>query len=280
MKETASQPPPEHPEAAVITAVSPAIECGRHAVKTHEGAEFAVEADVFKDGHDELSVVLQWRARGEQEWRETPMRFLENDRWRGVFPVTSTGWLEYRVGAWGDEFLSWRQEVRKKAEAGIEDLGTEAEEGARMLEAAALRAGPPDDALLRAFADTLRQSNGRALATEAWNPSLEGLMRFHAARDLATFSPALPLWSDRVRAVCAAWYEFFPRSAAGRPDAGSTFRECLERVEDARAMGFDVIYFPPIHPIGVTKRKGRNNSLTCEPGDPGVPYAIGNRAQG
>jgi starch synthase (maltosyl-transferring) len=106
-------------------------------------------------------------------------------------------------------------------------------------------------------------------------------MVIHADRSISTTAePFHPVWVDRERATFASWYEFFPRSAEGKPDSGSTFRDCLGRIDDAKAIGFDVIYFPPIHPIGESNRKGRNNSTTCQPGEPGVPYAIGNRRQG
>jgi starch synthase (maltosyl-transferring) len=273
---------PTRAESAVIERVTPQLDGGRFPAKRAAGQDVLVEADVFKDGHDVLAVRLQWRVAGVSTWEETTMTPVENDRWRGVFCAVSPGWMEYRVAAGGDSFASWRAEIRKKADAGYSDLSTEAAEGALLLERASGVARGNDRKLLRAFATAMRAATATAdsLPGLAEDPVLDGLMAIHGDRSLETTSTPLRLWVDRPQAACGAWYEFFPRSAEGRSDGGSTFRQCVGRVEDARAMGFDVIYFPPIHPIGITKRKGRNNSLEAEPEDPGVPYAIGNRAQG
>jgi starch synthase (maltosyl-transferring) len=267
----------------VIEAITPQIEGGKYPIKRAEGEDVVVEADVFKDGHDIVAAVLKWRKAGEEKWHETPMApHPYNDRWRGTLTVSGTGAYEYTVEAWGDVFLSWRDEVRKKVDGGLTELTSEALEGARILRAAGGRAtDSADKATLESFAKSLETAEPARLKEIALDPALEGLMRFYADRSLSTtYAPPLGIWVDRRRAACAAWYEFFPRSAEGKPDSGSTFRDCLPRIDDAKAMGFDVIYFPPIHPIGETNRKGRNNSRTCEPGDPGVPYAIGNRRQG
>jgi starch synthase (maltosyl-transferring) len=266
----------------VIEAITPQIEGGRYPIKRAEGEDVVVEADVFKDGHDIVSAVLKWRRAGDEAWHETPMTQLPfDDRWRGTLTVSGTGRYEYTIEAWGDVFLSWRDEICKKVDGGLTELASEALEGARILRAAKKAASRSDAATLEAFAASLEGAEPARLKEIAIDPSLEGLMRFYADRSLATtHAPALGIWVDRRRAAFAAWYEFFPRSAEGRPDGGSTFRGCLGRIDDAKAMGFDVIYFPPIHPIGETNRKGRNNSRTCEPGEPGVPYAIGNFRQG
>ncbi len=265
----------------VIEAITPQLEGGRYPIKRAEGEDVVVEADIFKDGHDIVSAVLKWRRTGETDWHETPMTPLINDRWRGTLTVSGTGRYEYTVEAWGDVFLSWRDEVVKKVNGGLTELVSEALEGARLLRDSAKRATKADIATLESFAAALDKANAERLKEIALDASLEGLMRFYTDRSLATtYAPALAIWVDRRAAVFAAWYEFFPRSAEGKPDSGSTFRDCLPRIDDAKAMGFDVIYFPPIHPIGETNRKGRNNSTTCEPGEPGVPYAIGNFRHG
>jgi len=272
--------PPEAAESVVIERLSPSLGGGRHPVKRTIGDDLSVEADIFKDGHDTISAMVQWRGQGTAGWSEAPMRPLENDRWEGTVPVRTLGFSEYRVVARGDSFLSWRAEVQKKVAAGIADLSVEALEGSALLKAAAERAKGGDILLLRGMAQALPGSEPMELARLAADPVLDALMAAYPDRTLETASPALAVWTDRPVATFAAWYEFFPRSAEGRGDRGSTFRECLGRLDDAQSMGFDVIYFPPIHPIGITNRKGRNNSLRCEPGDPGVPYAIGNSAQG
>jgi Glycosidases len=273
----------------VIEAITPQIEGGRYPIKRAEGENVVVEADIFKDGHDIVSAVLKWRKAGEKSWHETAMTPIPNgnDRWRGELTVSGVGRYEYTIEAWGDVFLSWQDEVRKKVDGGLTDLKSEALEGARILRDAAARAkksgraGKSDAATLEAFASSLEEADPGRLREIAFDPAVIGLVRYWEDRSLSTtYEPALAIWVDRREAVFAAWYEFFPRSAEGKPDSGSTFRDCLGRIDDAKAMGFDVIYFPPIHPIGETNRKGRNNSTTCQPGEPGVPYAIGNYRHG
>ncbi len=264
----------------VISNISPCLEGGLHAVKRVVGEDLVVEADIFKDGHDVVAARLEWKLVGGEQWLATPMTPLINDRWTGSLPLVAMGAWEYRITAFGDIFASWCHEVATKLKAGVPDLSSETLEGVAFVLAAAGRAAGTDAERLTEFAEALRASDASALTELIHDPMLEGLMEVYADTSLATSSPALPVWVDRRRAAFSSWYEFFPRSAEGHADRGSTFRDCLPRIDDARAMGFDVIYFPPIHPIGITKRKGRNNSLICEPGDPGVPYAIGNRAQG
>ena len=270
------------PETAVIRRITPSLDNARFAVKRAVGEEIHVEADVFKDGHDEVAVLLKWRKSGDKTWRETPMEPQANDRWSGVLAVTSPGAWEFTVEAWGDMFFSWQHELEKKFAAGLRDLQSEILEGAKFIESASKRAGKTTDGeALKKMALAMRAANAEQAHELAHDADLCGLMRVHADRSLSTTAePFHPVWVDRERATFAAWYEFFPRSAEGKPDSGSTFRDCLPRIDDAKAMGFDVIYFPPIHPIGTSNRKGRNNSLKCEPGEPGVPYAIGNNKQG
>lgn len=269
-------------DTVVIEKITPQLDGGRYAVKRACGQDLLVEADIFKEGHDVVSALLKWRPVGTPAWRETPMSPMGNDRWQGVFAVGDMGPWEYTIEAWGDSFRSWQEEIHKKYGGGLRDLLSEALEGAALVSAAAARAGKhPDAKKLKSFASRLQQADADALDQLASSPDLLALMTAWPDRSLSTeYTPALPLWVDRERAVFGAWYEFFPRSAEGKADSGSTFRDCLGRVDDARDMGFDVIYFPPIHPIGQTNRKGRNNSLRCEPGEPGVPYAIGNHRHG
>ncbi len=271
----------KQPETAIIRRITPSLDSARYAIKRAIGEEIVVEADVFKEGHDEVTAVLKWRQAGAEKWRETPMKPLPNDRWTGSLCVTTSGAWEFTIEAWGDVYFSWQHELEKKIAAGLRDLGSEILEGAGFVAAAANRAKKNDAAALKRFAASLRAANAEDAHATAYDPALCALMTVYADRSLSTVAgPSHPVWVDRERATFAAWYEFFPRSAEGKPDKGSKFRDCLGRVDDAKAMGFDVIYFPPIHPIGTTNRKGRNNSLKCEPGEPGVPYAIGNSKQG
>jgi len=274
---------------AVIEAVTPLIEGGRYPIKRVAGEDLVVEADVFKDGHDVMSAVLKWRQAGEAKWHETPMTSLVNDRWHATCSLFENATYEYTIEAWGDTFRSWQHEFRKKFEGGVPDLSSETIEGAHFVAAAAERAaGTTDAERLMEIAKRIETGTPAEVDQIAHWTELEALMASWPDRSQAAVYkvsagaghqyPRVDV--DRERAKFAAWYEFFPRSAEGKPDSGSTFRDCLGRIDDAKAMGFDVIYFPPIHPIGTAHRKGRNNSVTCEPGEPGVPYAIGNRHQG
>jgi starch synthase (maltosyl-transferring) len=267
---------------AVIENLQPLIDGGRYPVKRIVGEDLVVEADIFKDGHDVVAAVLKWRVLGKRTWRETPMVFVDNDRWRSVCTLYDQAIHEYTIQAWTDTFRSWQREFTAKFEAGITSLRSEALEGAVLVKAAAERARDRSDAArLLEFSEQIATGANSEINTIAQSGELEVLMATYPDRSNATeFNPAPRVVVDRPAALFGAWYEFFPRSAEGRGERGSTFRDCLPRVDDAKAMGFDVIYFPPIHPIGHTNRKGRNNSIVCDPGDPGVPWAIGSEAGG
>jgi starch synthase (maltosyl-transferring) len=266
----------------VIENLQPLIDAGRYPIKRIVGEDLAVEADIFKDGHDIVAAILKWRVVGRRAWRETPMIFVDNDRWRGVCTLYDEEIHEYTVEAWTDTFRSWEAEFAKKFGAGITDLQSEALEGAALVEAAARRARDrADRERLLEFSQQISTGANSEIHAIARSGELEVLMATYPDRSAATqYDPPPRVVVDRPAALIGAWYEFFPRSAEGRSDRGSTFRDCLPRVADAKAMGFDVIYFPPIHPIGHTNRKGRNNSTTSGPGDPGVPWAIGSEAGG
>lgn len=269
-------------ETVAIENLTPLLNGGKYPIKRIPGEDLTVEADIFKDGHDVICAVLKWRVVGETRWHETAMRPIINDRWVGVMALSQEGHYEYTIEAWGDSFLSWKDEIRKKVDAGIADLTSESLEGAALVRAAAARCHDQDDRdWLLTVADELPLVSGSPLKELACHAKLTACMAANDDRSLATIhQPYLSVWVDRRQAAVASWYEFFPRSAEGKTDAGSTFRDCLGRIDDAKAMGFDVIYFPPIHPIGETNRKGPNNSLNAAPGDPGVPYAIGNYRHG
>ncbi|MEI6071728.1 MAG: alpha-1,4-glucan--maltose-1-phosphate maltosyltransferase [Verrucomicrobiae bacterium] len=271
----------KQPETAIIRRVTPSLDNARYAIKRAAGEEITVEADIFKEGHDEVTAALKWRPAGASAWRETPMREIVNDRWIGTLCVTDPGPWEFTIEAWGDTYFSWQHELDKKFGAGLRELQSEILEGAGLVGAAGSRAGKKDAAALKKFCAALKSSDAEQAHEIAHDPELCALMTVYADRSISTTAePFHPVLVERERATFAAWYEFFPRSAEGKADSGSTFRGCLGRIDDAKAMGFDVIYFPPVHPIGTTNRKGRNNSVACEPGEPGVPYAIGNSRQG
>ena len=266
----------------VVENLQPLLDGGRFPIKRIVGEDLAVEADIFKDGHDVVAAVLKWRVLGQRAWREAPMSFVDNDRWRGICTLYDEAIHEYTVEAWTDSFRSWQQEFAKKFQGGISDLQSEALEGAALVKAAAGRARDrADRTRLDEFSEEISSAANSETYAIAQSAELDVLMATYPDRfDAMQYDPAPRVIVDRSAALFAAWYEFFPRSAEGHVDRGSTFRDCLPRVDDAKAMGFDVIYLPPIHPIGHANRKGRNNSITSEPGDPGVPWAIGSEAGG
>jgi len=266
----------------VVENLQPLLDGGRFPIKRIVGEDLAVEADIFKDGHDVVAAVLKWRVLGQRAWREAPMSFVDNDRWRGICTLYDEAIHEYTVEAWTDSFRSWQQEFAKKFQGGISDLQSEALEGAALVKAAAGRARDrADRTRLDEFSEEISSAANSEIYAIAQSAELDVLMATYPDRfDAMQYDPAPRVIVDRSAALFAAWYEFFPRSAEGHGDRGSTFRDCLPRVDDAKAMGFDVIYLPPIHPIGHANRKGRNNSITSEPGDPGVPWAIGSEAGG
>lgn len=266
----------------IIENFSPSIDGGKFPIKRAPGQWVHVEATIYKEGHEALRAMLQWREVGKTTWEETLMEPLGNYRWKGSFQVTSTmGWMEFTIEAWGDPFESWLEEVQKKEAAEISNLRVEALEGAALIRATAERCkgSKKEKEILLHVAQQLEaeaKKSEQALSALTANEEFRTLMTITPDRSLATrYEPLQRVRVDRARANFAAWYEFFPRSAQGKKDSGSTLCETLERIDDAKAMGFDVIYFPPIHPIGLTARKGPNNSLHSSPTDPGVPYAIG-----
>ena len=186
-------------ETVVIQAITPSLDGGRHPIKRVAGQDIVVEADVFKEGHDVVSAVLKWRKQGEQQWRETPMKPLVNDRWQGVFPVTDPGYWEYTIEAWGETFQSWQEEIHKKFNGGLRDLASEALEGAAFVTQAATRAGKsPDAKALKDYAKQLSKATPEALNTLASDPHLGALMTVWTDRSLATeYAPALRVWADR-----------------------------------------------------------------------------------
>jgi starch synthase (maltosyl-transferring) len=266
----------------VMENLAPLVDGGRYPVKRVVGQPVRVTADIFKDGHDVVRAVVKWRELGKKKWHEEPMRPEGNDAWSGEFVLPAEGEFEFTVEAWPDTWATWCDEFTRREKGGQPDLSSEIIEGVHLLKAAVKRAGRAKSATkLRDAARKLEKSSRSDAAAMASDADLLLLVAEFPDRSMSTeYSGRGLVRSERHRALFASWYEFFPRSAGGLGERGSTFRECLPRLEAAAAMGFDVIYFPPIHPIGTTKRKGRNNSLTCEPGEPGVPYAIGNRHQG
>jgi starch synthase (maltosyl-transferring) len=273
---------PEHegaslaPPRVVIEAVAPEIDHGRFPIKRTVGEEVVVSADIFTEGHDLIAAVVKYRPAGESRWEEARLEPLVNDRWTGRFVVTRVGWYEYTLEAWVDHFATWSRELSKKHEAG-QDVASELLEGAQLVREASGRADGLDAPWLRARADRLAGDEEQAArVAAALDPELARRMARHADRRRArTYEPTLRIQVERERARFGAWYETFPRSASAESGRHGTFRDLEARLPYIASMGFDVLYLPPVHPIGRSFRKGPNNTLTAAPADPGSPWAIG-----
>ncbi|HEY2160727.1 MAG TPA: maltotransferase domain-containing protein [Solirubrobacteraceae bacterium] len=264
------------PTRIVIQYPAPSIDGGSYPAKRCVGDTVRVAADIFRDGHEKLRAVVRFRGPRERRWREAELTpadaHIGGVNWMGEFEVDRPGRWLYAIEAWTDAFGTWRDELERKLAAGQHDLSGELSEGVVLLRAAADRArAKADRALIRHALRELEDESTPESAKHdvALGPELFAAVELAQERhEQATLEPAIAIEVDRVRARFGAWYELFPRSWGG-----------LEGVKDAladlAALGFDVVYLPPIHPIGLTNRKGRDNALTAAPGDPGSPWAIG-----
>ena len=251
-----------------IEAVSPEVEAGRFPANRSLGERVAIEADVFADGHDAVACVTRYRHQSESAWTEVPMSALGNDRWRAEFTVSRLGRYLYTVEGWVDRFQTWRLQLAKRI-AGGQDVALELKVGAQLVESAAQRAQGGDSAVLTKHAAAL------ASGAAAIGKDLIDLMdRYSDRSEAVTYPREIEMLVDPQRARFSAWYELFPRSA-GEPGRHGTFRDVEKRLPYIAGMGFDVLYMPPIHPIGHTNRKGANNSVKASPDEPGSPWAIG-----
>lgn len=265
-----------------IPEVRPHLECGRFSVKRVVGDCLTVTADILKEGHDILAAEARYRPVGAPEWQSVPMKYSYNeDEWSADVPLEQLGITEYTVAAWTDVFASWRQEVQRKVDAG-RDVSSELLEGLQIIRNTASRSPAHVRDELTTYAEQIEAEEGQAEQVRlALQSDLAAVISAHQARnDLTVYQPALTVMVDRERARFGSWYEFFPRSQGTVPGVHGTFKDAERRLPAVREMGFDVIYLPPIHPIGVTNRKGRNNALVAQPGDPGSPWAIGNEHGG
>ena len=270
--------PPAAPDGrarAVVDAVHPAVDGGRFAVKRIAGDRVDVEAHCFTDGHDALRVMLRWREEDSTGWAEVEMRPLGNDVWRASFSAERIGRYRYTVVAWVDHFLTWREEFARREDDA--DLSIAAQIGAELVEAAAGRAQDEDAKRLQAWAVRLRAARDiEAIRATGLDVALADIAMRYPDRALATAWPVeLPLVVDRERARYSAWYELFPRSAAEAPGRHGTLKDVERRLPYVAELGFDVLYLPPIHPIGREKRKSKNNALAAGPDEVGSPWAIG-----
>jgi starch synthase (maltosyl-transferring) len=262
----------------IIEGVTPEIDGGRFAIKRVPGEVVEVTADIFADSHDVLSAVLKYRMAGEEKWRETPMTAGVNDVWSGVFTVEQVGVYQYTIEAWVNHFRSWRRDLEKK-HAAAQDVSVELLTGLRMIRAAAEQTAGVDRQELETAAQSLSAEHALPMAARvaiAGSPGLAELVDAYTPRTGSTsYENELRVTVDPPLARFGAWYELFPRSCAKEPGRHGTFKDCEAWLPRIAEMGFDVVYLPPVHPIGRAFRKGRNNALVPEPTAPGSPWAIG-----
>lgn len=270
---------------AVIEAVEPKVDDGRFPAKRVRGDHFTVSADVFCDGHDELGARLLYRRQGAVDWTEAPLQPIGNDRWRGSFSLQHLGIYEYTLHAWVDAFQTWRRELAKKLDAG-QSVEVELQTGGRWVsqgaERAAAAGAEADASRLHQWAADLENGKSASRRAElALSPELADLMDRYPDREHAVeYDRVLEMRVDPKPARFSAWYELFPRSCSGDPEEHGTFADCQEWLPYVAEMGFDVLYLPPIHPIGRTHRKAPNNQPDAGPDDPGSPWAIGAKEGG
>src|SRR6516225_5506959 len=264
----------------VITRLSPEIDGGRFAIKRVSGEKVVVEADVFADGHDQVCCqILYWRDGNQPQ--VSPMKPLGNDRWRGEFSVAESGRYQYTVEGWIDRFQTWRNDLQKRV-AAKQDVSVDLLIGAGLIEAAAGRAKGEDAKVLLDWAQRLRTSEqDESRESLALDTDLLKLIQLYPDSEVATqYDKRLTVIVDREKAGFSAWYELFPRSCSAEQNRHGTLRDCEQCLPYIAAMGFDVVYLPPIHPIGKTFRKGKNNSVPAHLDDVGSPWAIGSSEGG
>jgi starch synthase (maltosyl-transferring) len=267
----------------VIEGMEPEIDGGRFAAKRTVGEAVRVRADIFADGHDQLRALLRYRSAPNTPWTETEMRLVNNDRWQGEFKAESLGRYTYTVVAWVDLFQTWSVDLGKRADAG-QDIGVDLLAGVEIVQAAAERARGVEAKKLTDAAAKLKElvirDHAGALRL-ARNSELGQLVNRNRNRSADTvYDKELTVVIDPEKARFSTWYEMFPRSCTSDPQRHGTFRDCVNRLSYIAGMGFDVLYLPPIHPIGRTERKGKNNSTMPQPGDTGSPWAIGAKEGG
>jgi starch synthase (maltosyl-transferring) len=263
----------------VIGDISPSVEGGRYAVKRAVGEQIVVTANIFSEGHGELAADLLWRPADQDEWRRRAMQPLGNDRWSADFRPDRVGGHFFSIEAWQDDFATLQNGLLKKRDAGL-DIDLEIAEACRFLEKLAV-VSASTSARLNELRDRLARSGPRDRLAILVSADTREIVRNCAERHAVTRQePVIAVTVDRGKAVFSSWYELFPRSQSGTPERHGTFDDVIRRLPDIAAMGFDTLYFPPIHPIGRVNRKGRNNAPKARPEEPGSPYAIGSEEGG
>jgi starch synthase (maltosyl-transferring) len=274
--------PPDGRSRVIIENVTPEIDGGTFAAKRVCGERVIVEADIFADGHEMISGMLLFRREAEKKWHETALKLVVNDRWRADFRVDEIGRYRYTLAAWIDRFQSWRRDLQKRAEVD-EHSELDILTGALIVEQAARRASASDKKKLLEAIELLRDEDtslSTKLTAALSDDLLELVQRYPDRGGDTRYGKELAVVVDREKARFSAWYEMFPRSSAAEPGVHGTFKDCERLLSYVASMGFDTLYLPPIHPIGYTHRKGKNNSITAAADDPGSPWAIGSAEGG
>lgn len=267
---------------AVIEHVKPEVDGGEFPARRVVNEKVIVSADVFADGHDVVKAAILHRKKGAKKWSESPMHFLINDRWEGYFRPDQEGWYEYTVMGWVDHFSSWRKGIKLKFEAN-QNVSVDLQIGVDMIKNARQRASDQEhQQKLDNWLDFMSNSESQAaIVTLAMSDEVNNLMNILVDKsDAATYSKNLLLEVERKKALFSSWYELFPRSASMEPDKHGTFKDVENLLPEVAKMGFDVLYLPPIHPIGTAFRKGKDNAPEAKPGEPGSPWAIGSSEGG
>jgi starch synthase (maltosyl-transferring) len=265
----------------VIEHVDPEIDGGCFPIKRVIGEKVVVKADIFADGHDSISPRLLYKGPYDGEWKEVLMRLIENDRWRGEFIVEELGMCHYTIEGWVDHFKTWQKDIKKKFDAD-QNVSVDILIGVEHIKGAAKRSSGNDKKRLEEFANFLKieKDMGKAVSL-ALGEEVSELMDKYPDKNFAKrYEKELPVVVERKKALFSSWYEIFPRSCTSQQGKHGTFKDCEEVLPEIAKMGFDVLYFPPIHPIGKTKRKGKNNILVADPDDVGSPWAIGSEEGG
>ncbi len=266
----------EIPSSILIENVQPQVDCGRYPVKREVGDVLEVSADIFREGHDLISAVVKYKAKDEEAWSEVDMAFVDNDRWSGKFPLERNTRYQYTIQTFPDVYGSWVYEIQKKIDVEL-DVRSELIEGMQIVEETLARADSSDaDVIRNAISAARDEPDQKAAVHLLTNAEIAAAVhRSRSRAGAAQHEPVLEVVVDRVTARYSAWYSMFPRSAGTVPNQSGTFHDVEGQLPRIAGMGFDVLYFTPIHPIGMTNRKGKNNTLNALPGDPGVPYGIG-----
>jgi starch synthase (maltosyl-transferring) len=265
----------------VIEHVQPAIDSGRFPIKRVVGEKVVVQADIFADGHDSVSARLIFKGPDNDGWKEVPMRLVENDRRKGEFIVEQIGIYYYSLLGWVDHFKTWQKDLKKKYDAG-QDIRVDVLIGIELIEEASKRASGDNKKKLIEFIDFLKnEADIEKTVSVVLSEELSNLMDRYVDRSSATeYEKELSVVVDRKNALFSSWCEIFPRSCGSQPNKHGTFKDCGAILPEIAKMGFDVLYFPPIHPIGKTKRKGKNNIIVADLDDVGSPWAIGSEEGG